>query len=1460
MTAPSTPTDPDGEQPTERPLVADSAGDHPSGSWRPLWAVAALCYLPFLTTRPGWVSADTKSYLYLDPGALLAKAWSMWDPSVGLGTVSHQTIGYLWPMGPWFWLFDRLGVPDWIAQRLWWGTLLFAAVAGVAYLLRIFRLPPAAVWPAALAYGLSPYAVAYLGRLSGVLLPAIGLPWLLGLTIRSIQVRSWRHPALFALVVATVGSVNLTALALVGLAPLLWVTFSLVSGEVERRRVIGAVARIGLLTTATSLWWLSGLSVQATNGIDIVRYSETAEVVARTSTAFEIVRGLGYWFFYGGDKLDLWIEPSWQFTQRWVIFGLTFVVPVLALLGAAVGRWRHRTFFAVLFVGGVVLAVGAHPWSGPPLLGRLIKVFLATDRGLAFRSLPRAVPLVSLAAAGLLAGGLLWVVVRRPRLARPVAAVVVLASVLGMVPMWQRSIVQDSLSRREVPQYWYDAAALLDERDDGTRVLAVPGSDFASYRWGNTVDPILPGLMDRPFVARELVPYGTPMSADLLNDLDLRLQERTLDPQSLAPVARLMRVGDLLVRGDLQYERYHLARPRMVWQLVNEAPGLGEPIALTEPTLNRPPSRLPMQDEVWLLEERYLPDAPALAVVPVEGTPGIVDVKAAARAVLLSGDGAGIVDAAAARIIDGTELVRYSASLAADEVVAELGRGALLVVTDSNRDRGERWGSLRHTRGYTERIGEEALAENLTDNRLPRFEGAGSDSRTVAIQRGGVRADATSYGNPITFAGDGRPAMAIDGDPQTAWSTAAFSDARGERLVLTLDQPLTLDHINLFQLPEVRTTRAITRVRVDVGDGRPVEVDLGDASRLPPGQRVDLGRRTTTKVTITILADNLNEPLRYADAGPVGFTEVGLGDDGPTIDEVIRMPVDLVDAVARASDEASTAPLTYVLTRLRQDPTDRTREDEERTIVRQFRVPADRTFTLRGSARLSGRAADEVLDQVLGVYDADLQVASSIRLSGSRDGRASSALDGDPSTVWSSAFGRAEGEWITVTSSRPRTFDHLDLQVVADGVHSVPTRLVVRVDGKIVARPELPAITDGTEPGHVVSVPVDIPATTGKSIEVAVIDSRVLASIDWTSAQPIAHPFAIAELGVAGLRTARPEARFDDRCRDDLLTVDGESVPVRVVGSTADALAGRSLKVEACGADLRLSSGDHEIRTALGVTGGIDLDQLVLTSGDNQGDREAGSSEGRAPGDLRVVSSSPDHVKATLSGLTPGRPVWVILGQSFSDGWAATTGTGTDLGAPQLVDGFANGWMVVPEGTTLDVDLRFVPQRRVDVALGLSALGVVVCIVLAIRKPRMVEAEADGLPGLRLDSGGSPVGVPAAVTIGVISALAVCAVAPPAVGVAMGIAAAFGVCSQRGRTAVAFLPAGLISVTAAYGTALLIRYQIAPGVDWVLEMERLHPYALAGVLALGVDVVVDAVWRRGEIVPEPASRPPMEET
>ena len=67
-----------------------------------------------------------------------------------------------------------------------------------------------------------------------------------------------------------------------------------------------------------------------------------------------------------------------------------------------------------------------------------------------------------------------------------------------------------------------EAAAALDAGGHDTRVLELPGSDFAAYRWGDIVDPLTPGLIDRPYLARELIPNGEPASAALLLALDRR--------------------------------------------------------------------------------------------------------------------------------------------------------------------------------------------------------------------------------------------------------------------------------------------------------------------------------------------------------------------------------------------------------------------------------------------------------------------------------------------------------------------------------------------------------------------------------------------------------------------------------------------------------------------------------------------------------------------------------------------------------------------------------------------------------------------------------------------------------------------------------------------------------------------------------------------------------------------------
>ena len=102
--------------------------------------LAALAYAPLLAVRPGVVTPDTKTYLYLDPVRFLGQVANMWNPTVALGTVTHEYIGYLLPMGPFFAVFHLLGVPVWVAQRLWLGSILFAAGAGILYLSRVLGL------------------------------------------------------------------------------------------------------------------------------------------------------------------------------------------------------------------------------------------------------------------------------------------------------------------------------------------------------------------------------------------------------------------------------------------------------------------------------------------------------------------------------------------------------------------------------------------------------------------------------------------------------------------------------------------------------------------------------------------------------------------------------------------------------------------------------------------------------------------------------------------------------------------------------------------------------------------------------------------------------------------------------------------------------------------------------------------------------------------------------------------------------------------------------------------------------------------------------------------------------------------------------------------------------------------------------------------------------------------------
>jgi len=82
---------------------------------------------------------------------------------------------------------------------------------------------------------------------------------------------------------------------------------------------------------------------------------------------------------------------------------------------------------------------------------------------------------------------------------------------------------------------------------------------------------------------------------------------------------------------------------------------------------------------------------------------------------------------------------------------------------------------------------------------------------------------------------------------------------------------------------------------------------------------------------------------------------------------------------------------------------------------------------------------------------------------------------------------------------------------------------------------------------------------------------------------------------------------------------------------------------------------------------------------------------------------------------------WLVVGQSWSDGWTARltrADSDIDLGEPQLVQGYANGWRLPALDQTTQVELVWTPQRNVTISLWISLAASILVLGLALFGPR----------------------------------------------------------------------------------------------------------------------------------------------
>jgi arabinofuranan 3-O-arabinosyltransferase len=1286
----------------------------------PLLLTAVSFALAF-AQRPGEIVADTKINLYVSPARFLSQVVSAWTPGTTLGHVfSGQYGGYLFPMAPFFAAGHGAQLPMWVVQRLWLGALLAIGAWGIVRLLDVMHSPRRGIahLVAGAMFVLNPFVVTDIDRTSISLLAYALLPWMLVAVDQGLRdPRGWRWPALFALFVAgSGGGVNAGVLGWVLVGPLLLLIYERLFGDVRAGAIGPFLIRLVPLGVLASFWWLMGLAVAATHAPNILQFTEQPGAIWNPTSLTESLRLMGYWPSYFGISYTGPLKPFYASAgpllfSPWVV-GASLVVPALALAALPwTMRRRYAPFLLALTLVGLLAMTAGFP-NGTPLRRGLLFSYYHFSLLQVLRTTYKAGPLVAvgLACLGGLGASALAVRLRglrrigRRRWASGGAVVLGVALLAAASwPLVDGTALDATLSLPHgVPPAWHQVASDLNrDLPAQDRAMVLPGQLFGFYRWGGTVDPILPALTSRPVAERGITPYADLRADNLMWGVDSLVTQQRAYPGQLGPLLNLLGVGAVVVGSDGDLSRSGEMAPADAARVLAEQ-------GLSRPTRSYGPSRAFQSGAGQLAARTVLPQVRRYTLP----TAGMVRVLPAAAPTILDGDGGGVIDLAALGALPSDQALRYAADMSTAQIRTAARAGANLAITDSNRRQILATSSLFQNTGPVLGPTDPISKDSAQFDPFPQ---AGTAAQTVTQLGGGVSYVRTTSSPGYPQFPEHRPFAALDGNPNTEWLVDRHIDASQRDLQVGFPKPRTVPYVNLTPYDDARAS--VLAVSID-----------GQRFAIHPGLNHLVLSHPARASQLTVSLDTVTHP-RVAAGGGGGIRELAI--PGVHATETLRPPVLVQHALAHTNLDRDS--LTYVFSRTTGDqpfarqPFDPDPQfgdvaypgDGETVLARSFSAPAARSWSAQAWVSPAATAPDPALDRLAGYHGTDT-FASSSRFQGRPGYRASSAFDARaPAAGWVGEWYSDRGAWLQVSATHRLTIRRLRLTPSAAPVRR-PTLIEIRYPGGTTSPLHIGA--DGT-----VALPRRLSADRFRiQVLAASFPSFTPPSKRGVRAVGIGRVQGIAGLGP---RVAIPRSGpIPGGCQGPSLTVGGRRIRLALDATIAQLDAGSPLRAHSCGPAVALPAGALTLR---GQPGPLLVDLLALRSapptpvavaatGGGGAGGGGGVSGGGGVGGGRVIT--PGHMgNGSVTGVSVAAhgPSWLVLGQSYDPGWQATC-DGHSLGAPVPLQGYANGWRLTHGCAHLS--FAFAPNHLMvdaDIVSGLAALGMLILLtVLAVRRRR----------------------------------------------------------------------------------------------------------------------------------------------